>query len=106
MGTKNRAKRSSVSKIFRGWGRRQSIILFAVLFAVVGILALIAAHAATSSIYFSPNAISKDNGQTFSIAVRVNPGGTSSDSARAFVQYDPAKLQFLSVDCSNSLYKY
>jgi len=83
--------------------RRAQLVLFVVVFAAIGGFALFKSFAATASFYLQPTSTSVTPGQTFSVAVRINPG-TAIDTVDATLTYDPALLQFNAIDGSTSAF--
>lgn len=100
--TKSKAKVGGTSK------QRKRIPLFAkvlavVLIGVVGAYAVTRSFAATGSIYLSPASSTVNANDTFTVALRVNPG-TTVDAVDATITYDPNVLQFVSIDTSASVF--
>ncbi len=61
-------------------------------------------NAQSASLYFSYSSLSVRLNQTFSIKVIINTGGTAVSSATAKFTYPADKLQFISIDGSNSVF--
>jgi hypothetical protein len=58
--------------------------------------------AAAGQMYISPGSTSVPVGSNFTVSVRINPAGGSVDSLTAIVNYDSAKLQFVSNNTAGS----
>lgn len=83
--------------------RRWQLLVFVVVFAAIGGFALLRSFAATAQFYVQPATTTVTTGQTFSVAVRINPG-TTIDTVDATLTYDPSVLQFDSIDASSSAF--
>jgi hypothetical protein len=100
-------KSKSVSKVkVGGAGRRFSLpiwskVLLVMVIAVGGAYTLTRAFADSSSLYISPNTTSIQAGSNFTVAVRLTPI-SNVDGVVATITYNPAVLQFVSVDAANS----
>jgi hypothetical protein len=82
--------------------QRWPLAVFVLAFALVGGVAIYKSFAATAAqFYVNPASSTVDIGQTFTVAVRINPG-TTVDTVDATLTYDPAVLQFVSADASSS----
>ena len=62
------------------------------------------AEAQNGSLYFSPSSGTVSAGQSFSIVVRVNTGGTAINAAEGSIVFDPAKLSVSSISKSGSIF--
>ena len=88
-------------------GKRTSILggLAAVSMAViVGTVAVVSSFAANEQLYLSPATGSVMVGNTIAVQIRVNSGADSVNAVQANLSYDPAKLQYQSVDPSGSAF--
>ena len=75
--------------------------LVAITVAIGGSLLINTAHASTGTIYLSPSSQSIQNGSSFTLNLRVNPG-TAIDTVSASVGFDASKLSLTGVSCSGS----
>src|SRR3989344_8896537 len=62
------------------------------------------AEAQNGSLYFSPSSGTVSAGQSFSIVVRVNTGGTAINAAEGSIVFDPAQLSVSSISKSGSIF--
>lgn len=62
------------------------------------------AYAQNGSLYFSPSSGTISVGQSFSIVLRVNTGGTAINAAEGSVVFDPTKLSVSSISKSGSIF--
>jgi hypothetical protein len=83
--------------------RTYGAIVFAVAFAAIGTVLLIKSFAAGAQLYLTPATVSVNAGSDVTVSLRLDPAG-SADSVDATVTYDQAKLQYKSVDFTNSAY--
>jgi hypothetical protein len=83
---------------------RYSLVIVVVFVGLIGTVALLRSFAATAtSIYLQPATTTAQINSTFSEALRINPSA-NSDGVQVTVTYDPTKLQFISVDATNSAF--
>lgn len=80
---------------------RMTAVLAAFLLAGGGLL-FHTVFAAAAQIYISPGTSGVQNGGNVTVAVRVNTGGGSADSANVTLTYDPSKLTFVSISTGGS----
>lgn len=81
------------------------IIYIIVVAAIFGSMVLLhGALAATGRIYISPATKSVQNGTTFTVELRINPGGRSADGVQATLNFDAAKLQYVGRDAGGSAF--
>ena len=78
-------------------------LLFAVIFAGLGAYILTITHAASAAtISLSPATTTVSHNGNFTVTVLVNSGTDDVNTAEADLNFDPAKLQFVSTDHSTS----
>ena len=82
---------------------KKTKVLFAALYtlALVAPLVLTRSVLALGSVYLSPSSASVAHGSNLTINLRINPG-TAVTVVQAVVNFDPAKLQYVSLDASAS----
>lgn len=85
-----------------GW-RRAILVVFIVAFGAAGSALLLRSFAATAPLYLSPESQSVQKGSTFTVDVRMNINSTV-DSVSAKITYDPAVMDFVSIDAANSVF--
>lgn len=71
---------------------------------IVGTVAVVASFASNEQLYLSPATASVLSGNTIAVQIRVNSGTDTVNAVQANLSYDPAKLQFQSVDPSGSAF--
>ncbi|OGM96161.1 MAG: hypothetical protein A3B86_02575 [Candidatus Yanofskybacteria bacterium RIFCSPHIGHO2_02_FULL_38_22b] len=64
------------------------------------------AEAQNGSLYFSPSSGTVSTGQSFSIVIRVNTGGTAINAAEGSIVFDPAKIIVSSISKSGSIFTF
>ncbi len=103
---KQNNNKSFLSKFGRKPGKQNtSVLLIAILlFALVGASFLVRSFAATASIYITPANANVSLGSTLTIDIRENSSTEIIDTVEANLTYDATKLQFLSIDASNSAF--
>src|SRR3989344_1047773 len=79
-------------------------LVFAVLFSTFYLLLSNPANAQNGSLYLSPSSGQVSVGQSFSVVLRVNTGGTAVNAAEGSVIFDQAKLSVTSVSKSGSVF--
>src|SRR3989344_843354 len=86
--------------------RRELKILFLTALIVVGfgLFSPDIAKAQNGSLYLSPSSGQVSVGQSFSVVLRVNTGGTAVNAAEGSVIFDQAKLSVTSVSKSGSVF--
>ncbi len=81
------------------------IIIFSLIFAGLGTWALRASFAASNvSLNATSASGSQSLGSNFTVNIRENSGTDAVNAVQADVTYDPAKLQFVSIDYTNSAF--
>src|SRR3989344_5160932 len=65
---------------------------------------VVPANAQNGSLYLSPSSGNISVGQSFSLVLRVNTGGTAINAAEGSIVFDPAKLSVSSVSKSGSIF--
>jgi hypothetical protein len=78
------------------------ILLLAASVLCSGILWIPHSYAATGQIYVSPSSSSVVKGNTITIALRVNPGGTAINTFEGNITYDPSALQYDNMNLNSS----
>src|SRR3989344_5040602 len=79
-------------------------LVFAVLFSTFYLLLSNPANAQNGSLYLSPSSGQVSVGQSFSVVLRVNTGGTAVNAAEGSVIFDQAKLSVTSISKSGSIF--
>lgn len=82
---------------------RMTALLFVLLFGIIGATLLVRSFASTAPLYLSPETQTVQNGSTFTVDIRMSMS-TNVDGVTAHVTYDPAVMDFVSVDASNSIF--
>lgn len=60
--------------------------------------------AASNQIYVSPGSLSVQNGDAFTVSLRINPAGTVN-GVKVTLNYSTSRLQYLSIDTSSSAFQ-
>ena len=99
--TANRKSGSSKANIMQIFSGKRNLAIFAAVFALVGIYAITRAYAATGQLYITPETTTIPVGEQFKVSVRITPG-TAVDAVQLELKYDPAVMEFVSIDGSTS----
>lgn len=101
--TSKSSKKSSITSRLSKNKTTVRLLIFIILFALVGTVILIRSFAASANqIYLSPDVISVQNGDNVTVAVRISPDTSGVDSVEATISYDQTKLQYVSQESTNS----
>jgi hypothetical protein len=97
----SKVKSGTLTNYFRIpiWGK----LMVVVLIALVGVYTLMRVLADSSTLYLSPSSTTIQSGSNFTVAVRLSPV-SSVDSVQATLTYDSTRLQFVSIDTTNSAF--
>jgi len=71
---------------------------------VLGVYVVFRVGAASQQLYLSPSSASVNIGQNITLAVRENSGTDPVNAVQANLTYNPAQLQFVAVDYTNSAF--
>ncbi len=99
--TASKAKSKQSSLLQKLGTIKPSNKLFIVIFALVAVYMISKVFAATGQLYITPAATSIQQNETFTVSVRITPD-TPIDGVEASVAYDPASIEFVSIDASAS----
>lgn len=80
--------------------------LFILLFAAIGAILLIRSFAISSQLRLVPSTTSVQQNQNVTVQVRVSSNDSTIDSVDGTVTYDPAKMQYVSVDATGSAFDF
>src|SRR3989344_471749 len=82
----------------------KSFFLIAMIVVILGLFFTDTAKAQNGSLYLSPSSGNVSVGQTFSIVLRVNTGGTAINAAEGSIVFDQQKFSVTSVSKSGSIF--
>jgi hypothetical protein len=102
---KPKSKKSATKVKTAGKSLWQKVLVgvFILAFGAIGGTLLVRSFAATAPLYLSPETQTVQNGATFTVDVRMSVN-TTVDSVTAKVTYDPAVLDFVSVNTAESVF--
>ena len=83
---------------------RLSAGLVSTMVVVLGVYVVFRVGAASQQLYLSPSSASVNIGQNITLAVRENSGTDPVNAVQANLTYNPAQLQFVAVDYTNSAF--
>lgn len=78
------------------------LVIFTVVFAVIGVSLLVRSFAAGEKLYITPSSVDVQPGNDVTVTLRFNAGASEINTLTATVAYDASKLQYKSNDVSGS----